>query len=312
MADISKTLRDVTLRQLKTFKSVANVGSISAAARELHLTQPAVSMQLKELENSCSVKLYERSGRGIQLTTAGETVLDTATAIFDRLRNTQEALDEMIGLKTGLLRLAAVSTAKYFVPTLLSSFRSEYPDINVQLTVGNRQEIIELLTKNACDLVIMGTPPNEIATKAMQFAEHPQVIISSSDHALANKKNISLKELQQESFIIRESGSGTRSNMERYFTDNKFGYQTTMEASSNETIKQAVIAGMGLSFISKHTISLELAAKKLVILDVKGMPIIRAWHVICREDKTFSPAANAFFDYLITNGEEYVRESVSI
>ena len=153
MTDISKTLRDITLRQLKTFRSVANAGGISAAARELHLTQPAVSMQLKELENSCGMALYERSGRGIQLTTAGETVLNTANTILDTLRNTQEALDGMIGLKTGVLKLATVSTAKYFAPSILSAFRSEHPEINVQLVVGNRQEVIDLLNKNSCDLV---------------------------------------------------------------------------------------------------------------------------------------------------------------
>ena len=195
MTDISKTLRDVTLRQLKTFRSVANAGGISAAAREIHLTQPAVSMQLKELETSCGVTLYERSGRGIKLTNAGETVLNTATVILDTLRNTQESLDAMIGLKTGVLKLATVSTAKYFAPSILSAFRSEYPEINVQLVVGNRQEVIDLLHKNICDLVIMGTPPVELETKAIEFAKHPQVIIAARDHPLAKKTNIPLKTL---------------------------------------------------------------------------------------------------------------------
>ena len=312
MTDISKTLRDVTLRQLKTFKSVATAGGISAAARELHLTQPAVSMQLKELEGSCGVTLYERSGRGIQLTTAGETVLNTATAILDTLRNTQETLDGMIGLKTGVLKLATVSTAKYFAPSILSAFRSEHPEINVQLVVGNRQEIIDLLNKNTCDLVIMGTPPVEVETRAIKFASHPQVIIAAQDHPLSKERDISLKTLRKEGFVIREMGSGTRAIMERYFSDNKFDYQTTMEASSNETIKQAVIAGMGLSFISKHTIALEIAAKRLSILDIRGMPLVRSWHAICREDKIFSPAAQAFFDYLISNGELCLKKSLSI
>ena len=312
MTDISKTLRDVTLRQLKTFRSVAKAGGISAAARELHLTQPAVSMQLKELENSSGVTLYERSGRGIKLTTAGKIVLNTATAILDTLRNTQESLDAMIGLKTGVLKLATVSTAKYFAPSILSAFRSEYPEINVQLVVGNRQEVIDLLHKNTCDLVIMGTPPVELKTKAIKFAKHPQVIIAARDHPLAKKVDIPLKMLRKESFVIREMGSGTRAIMEHYFSDGKFEYQTAMEATSNETIKQAVIAGMGLSFISKHTIALEIATKRLSILDIKGMPLVRAWHAICREDKILSPAAKAFFDYLISNGEGCLKKSLSI
>jgi len=312
MTDISKTLRDITLRQLKTFRSVANAGGISAAARELHLTQPAVSMQLKELENSCGMALYERSGRGIQLTTAGETVLNTAIAILDTLKNTQETLDSMIGLKTGVLKLATVSTAKYFSPSILSAFQSEHPEINVQLVVGNRQQVIDLLNKNACDLVIMGTPPIEVESKAIEFAKHPQVIIAARDHPLVKDKDIPLKSLGNESFVIREMGSGTRAIMERYFSENKFEYQTAMEASSNETIKQAVIAGMGLSFISKHTIALEIAAKRLCILDIKGMPLVRAWHAICREDKILSPAAQAFFDYLITYGEDCLKKSLSI
>ncbi|MDG1986682.1 MAG: LysR family transcriptional regulator [Halieaceae bacterium] len=276
-------------------QSVATAGGISAAARELHLTQPAVSMQLKELEGSCGVTLYERSGRGIQLTTAGETVLNTANAILDTLRNTQEALDGMIGLKTGVLKFATVSTAKYFAPSILSAFRSKHPEINVQLVVGNRQEVIDLLNKNTCDLVIMGTPPIEVETKAIKFAIHPQVIIAAQDHPLSKEKDISLKALRKEGFVIREMGSGTRAIMERYFSDNKFDYQTAMEASSNETIKQAVIAGMGLSFNSKHTIALKIAAKRLSILDIKGMPLVRAWHAICREDKIFFSSRPGFF-----------------
>ena len=312
MTDIYKNLQDVTLRQLRTFRTVAGCGNISAAARELHLTQPAVSMQLKELENACGLSLYERSGRGVQLTKAGEELMVAATTILDTLSDAQETLDAMIGLETGLLKLAVVSTGKYFAPSVLLAFQQEYPGINAQLMVGNREEVIARLADNECDLAIMGTPPNEFETRAVEIADHPQVIVAAANHPLAKAKGIRLKDLAEEGFVVREQGSGTRSAMERFFARQRFKFRTAMEASSNETIKQAVMAGMGLSFISRHTIALELAAGKLVILDVEGLPVMRAWHVLHRQSKRLSPAADAFFDYLQANGAKCIEASLRV
>jgi DNA-binding transcriptional LysR family regulator len=302
MTDISRSLRDLTLRQLRTFRVVAARGNISAAARELHLTQPAVSMQLKELESSCGLPLYERVGRGIQLTEAGRDLAAAASSVLETLRATQEQLDALRGLRTGVLRLAVVSTAKYFAPSILSSFSREYPGIAVQLVVGNREEVVEKLASSECDLAIMGRPPAETPTEGCQFAEHPLVIIARPDHRLAGRRGLALSALAGESFLIREPGSGTRAAMEDYFRANDLDYRVAMEASSNETIKQAVIAGMGLSFISAHTVSLEVATGHLAVLDVKGLPIVRGWHLLHRQGRRLSPAALAFQDYIQAHG----------
>lgn len=311
MTDISRSLRDITLRQLRTFRAVAASGNISAAARELHLTQPAVSMQLKDLEQACGSPLYERMGRGIALTDAGRELASAAASVLETLRSTQETLDSLRGLRTGVLRLVVVSTAKYFAPAILSAFAQNHPDITVQLLVGNREEVIERLAANDCDLAIMGTPPAEVPTRAFEFAPHPQVIIAAPGHPLAGRSALQLGQLAGDSFLVREQGSGTRSAMEKFFAGHQFNYRTAMEASSNETIKQAVMAGMGLSFMSRHTIALELAAGRLVILDVQGLPVVRAWYVMQREGKRLSPAASAFFAYLRDNGARCIEECLT-
>jgi len=183
--------------------------------------------------------------------------------------------------------------------------------VAVQLLVGNREEVIERLASNDCDLAIMGTPPAEVATRAFEFAPHPQVIIAAPEHALAGQPSLNLRQLAGDSFLVREPGSGTRSAMEKFFARHRFNYRTAMEASSNETIKQAVMAGMGLSFMSRHTIALELAAGRLVILNVEGLPVVRAWYVLHRDGKRLSPTASAFFDYLRDNGARCIEESLA-
>ena len=310
MTDIWRGLRDVTLRQLRTFRTVAARGNISAAARELHLTQPAVSMQLRELEECCGVALYERAGRGIQLTEAGRELAAAAASVLETLRGTQERLDALRGLRTGLLRLSVVSTAKYFAPTVLAAFRGGHPGINVQLMVGNREEVVGRLADNECDIAIMGRPPTEVRTEGCEFAPHPLVIIAAPGHRLAKRKNIPFAELAGEEFLVRERGSGTRAAMEALFEERAFSYHTSMEVSSNETIKQAVIAGMGISLISSHTIALELAMGRLVTLDVRGLPIMRAWHALYREGRRLSPAAAAFLGYLQEKGAGLIRSAL--
>jgi DNA-binding transcriptional LysR family regulator len=216
----------------------------------------------------------------------------------------------MRGLKRGVLKLGAVSTAKYFAPTLLSAFTPAYPEVAIKFTVANREEIVRLLGANELDLVIMGRPPRELDTTAEPFARHPFVIISSLDHPLAARRRIPLKSLARESFIIREQGSGTRASMEHVFRERGLTFRASMEVSSNETIKQAVMAGMGLSFISSHTIGLEAQTGKLAILDVAGLPIVRDWYVIHLREKILSPIAAAFRAYLLENGARVILETV--
>jgi DNA-binding transcriptional LysR family regulator len=308
---MSMPMRNVTLRQMRVFAAVARYRSFTRAARELHLTQPAISQQIKQLELEAGLPLLEHVGRQIHLTAAGEELLRYASQITELLREAGESLAAMRGLKRGVLKLGAVSTAKYFAPSLLSEFAPKYPEVTIRFTVGNREEIIQQLASNEIDLVIMGRPPRELVTVAEPFAKHPLVIIAAPNHPLAgSKKRIPLSRLGSENFIIREAGSGTRASMEHVFRAHGVPIRASMEVSSNETIKQAVMAGMGISFISIHTVALELAAGKLVILNVAGLPLIRDWYVIHLRDKRLSPITAAFRTFLLENGTEIIRKTV--
>jgi DNA-binding transcriptional LysR family regulator len=303
-------MRNVTLRQMRVFAAVARHLSFTRAAQELHLTQPAVSQQVSLLEEEVGMPLFEQLGRKIRLAPAGMELLRYATQVTELLREAGETLAAMRGLKRGVLKLGAVSTAKYFAPTLLSAFTPAYPEVTIKFTVANREEIVKLLGANELDLVIMGRPPRELDTTAEPFARHPFVIIASPEHPLTRRRHIPLKSLTRESFIIREQGSGTRASMEHVFRERAVPFRATMEVSSNETIKQAVMAGMGLSFISSHTIGLEAEAGKLAILDVAGLPVVRDWYVIHLREKILAPIASAFRGYLLQNGARVILETV--
>jgi DNA-binding transcriptional LysR family regulator len=305
-------MRNATLRQMRVFAAVARQRSFTRAARELHLTQPAISQQIKLLETEVGLPLFEHVGRDIHLTAAGEELLGYATQATDLLRQAGEAMAALRGLKRGVLKLGAVSTTKYFAPSLLSAFKPAYPEVSIRFLVGNREEIIQQLASNETDLVIMGRPPRELSTIAEPFAKHPLAIIAAPEHPLASKRRLSLKQLGNENFVIREEGSGTRASMERVFRDRGVRFKTSMEVSSNETIKQSVMAGMGISFISLHTVSLELATGKLVTLNVSGLPLIRDWYVIHLRDKKLSPIATAFRNFLLDQGAGIIRRTVGI
>ncbi len=303
-------MRNVTIRQMRVFAAVARNLSFTRAAQELHLTQPAVSQQVSLLQEEVGMPLFEQIGRKIRLAPAGMELLRYATQITELLREAGETLAAMRGLKRGELKLGAVSTAKYFAPTLLSAFAPAYPEVTIKFTVANREEIVNLLGANELDLVIMGRPPRELDTTAEPFARHPFVIIASLDHPLARRRRIPLKSLARESFIIREQGSGTRASMEHVFRERAVPFRASMEVSSNETIKQAVMAGMGISFISSHTIGLETQTQRLAVLDVVGLPIVRDWYVIHLREKILSPIAAAFRGYLLENGARVILDTV--
>lgn len=303
-------MRNVTLRQMRVFTAVARCRSFTRAARELHLTQPAVSQQIKLLEEEVGLALFEHIGRAIQVTAAGEELLRYATQVTDLLREAGEALAALRGLKRGVLKLGAVSTAKYFAPSLLSTFAPSYPEVTIRFAVGNREEIIRLLASNESDLVIMGRPPRELVTVAEPFAKHPLVIIAPPNHPLAERRRIPFNKLADENFVIRERGSGTRAAMEHVFKEHQVTYRASMEVSSNETIKQAVMAGMGISFISMHTVTLELATGKLVTLNVTGLPVVRDWFVIHLRDKKLSPIATAFRTFLLEYGPKIMQRAL--
>jgi DNA-binding transcriptional LysR family regulator len=301
------SVRDATVRQLQILVAVAKHRSLTRAAEELRLTQPAVSMQVKALERLAGLPLLERAGRRIALTEPGAELLGHAQAVLRSLCDADDALAALRGLKAGKVSIAVVSTAKYFAPKLLALFSRKHPEMELKLAVHNRDRVVQLLVENEVDLAIMGMPPHHLETTAFRFAKHPLVIIAAPDHPLAGQRRVPVKALAAESFLVREPGSGTRSAMERFFGERGIKLRVGMEMSSNETIKQAVMAGMGVSFISQHTIGLEVATGQLVILKVEGLPVVRQWYVVHRAEKRLLPAAEAFKAFMLQEGAEFLK-----
>ncbi|MCX7169830.1 MAG: LysR family transcriptional regulator [Proteobacteria bacterium] len=304
-------MKNVTLRQLKVFEAVARHLSFSRAAEELHLTQPAVSMQVRSLEEDAGLPLTEQIGKKIFLTSAGSELARHARVIAQQLRSAEEALAAIRGVHGGQLNIGVVSTAKYFAPRLLTAFRLRHPGIELNLGVYNREKIVRQLADNEIDLAIMGRPPAELDTVADAFAENPLVIIAAPTHALAGRRRIAPASLSQETFLIREPGSGTRSAMERFFAEQEVVLAHTFAMSSNETIKQAVMAGMGIAFISARTITLELMVGRLLVLPVAGTPVMRQWHLVRRAEKRQLPLAIAFREFLCAEAAELMEEDAS-
>jgi DNA-binding transcriptional LysR family regulator len=301
----------LTLRQLKVFESVARHLNYTRAAEELFLTQPAVSMQVKQLEESLGVALFEQLGKRIHLTGAGREVLAYARAITQQLDELESVLNRLKGVAGGRLRISVATTANYFIPTLLGAFSRRYPDVTVSLDVTNRETLLKQLAENAVDLVIMGQPPAELDVEAHAFMENPLVIVAPPDHPLAGKKKIPLARLQDEVFLVREPGSGTRIAMERFFAQRGMRLKTGMEVGSNEAIKQSVQAGLGLGLLSRATIEQELTLKRLVVLDVADFPIMRHWYVVHRRGKRLAPVAAAFNEFVTREAAKLLRSATN-
>jgi DNA-binding transcriptional LysR family regulator len=295
---------NVTFRQLRVFIEVAQLGSVTRAAAALHLTPPAVSMQIKEVESQVGLPLFDRQGRQISLSTAGEYFLVHAKRLLSTLRDAENGMARFKRLDHGLLTVGMVSTAKYFVPRLLADFKKDHPRIDLRLVVaGNREQLVARMQAGEVDLSVMGRPPKELATRAEAFAAHPMVFICPPDHPLLTIGQPPVQALAPYPFIVREQGSGTRTAMQKFFGEHRFDPQITMEMSSNETIKQAVMAGMGVSFLSLHTLGLELRCGLLSLLDIEGTPVMRTWNVVHLQSKVLSPAAEAFRYFIIEAGE---------
>jgi len=302
-------MKGVTLRQLKVFSAVARHLSFGKAAAELHLTPPAISMQIKELEEQVGLPLFDRSGRSVALTVTGEYLLVYVRKILATLKDAEDAVARLSGLQTGRLTIGMVSTAKYFVPRLMARFRAEHPGIEVRLAIGgNREQLVTLLQANDVDLAIMGRPPRELATRAEPFAVHPHVIVTPPDHPLVKAGHAPAAALANYEFLIREEGSGTRAAMEKFFADHRLAPRVAMEMTSNETIKQAVMAGMGISFLSLHTIGLELKAGLIAVPDIEGLPLAKRWYIVNTLAKTLSPAAEAFRYFMLEEAERYLAQ----
>jgi DNA-binding transcriptional LysR family regulator len=299
-----------TQRQMKVFQVVAEQLNYTRAAQLLHLSQPAVSMQVKQLEDAVGLPLFEHTGRKIQLTEAGREIYQYARTMFQTFEEMEEVIAAMKGLGTGHLKIAVASTVNYFAPRLLAAFSRNYPGIDLHLDVTNRQRLMELLINNEIDIVLMGRPPKDIELEYEPFMENPLVVIAPPGHPLHGQERIPAQRLGEEVFIMREDGSGTRLAMERFFAERNIAISTGMQMTRNEAIKQAVRAGMGLGVVSSHTIELELETGRLVVLDVDGFPLRRYWYMVYRKGKRLSPAAKAFHDFVLAQAHRIRDEAL--
>ena len=298
----------ISLRQLQVFESVARHLNHSRAATELFLSQPAVSMQIKQTESVVGLPLFEQVGKKLYLTEAGRELLHYSRSILQLVDEMDAVFGEMKGLERGHLNISVVSTANYFMPQLLAKFIQAHPKIKVSLSVANRDAVIKQLNENSADLAIMGQPPEGTDMLAEPFMENPLVVIAAPSHPLATAKKILPRQLAKETFLLREQGSGTRGVVERYFASHHMALPTHMAMDTNEAIKQSVQAGMGIGIISRHGIELELETKRLVVLDVDRFPIVRHWHIVHRKDKRSSTAAQEFERFLLIESQSMMGE----
>jgi len=284
----------LTLRQIEVFNAVARLQNYTRAAEELHLSQPAVSMQIRQLENSVGLPLFEQVGKRIHLTDAGRHMYVYGRNMADLLAEADGVFKAIKGVEHGKLSISVATTAGHFVTRLLAAFSKQHKGITISLDITNREALRSQLENNERDLVIMGQPPEGLDVVAEAIMENPLVMIAPADHPLASEKNISLHHFSNEHFVVREQGSGTRSAIERYFEEHGVHFHTGIEMTSNEAIKQAVEAGLGLGIVSIHTLELELETQRIKILDVEGFPISRQWYILQRKGKRLSPAAKEF------------------
>lgn len=291
-------MRHRTLRQLEVFEAIARLGSFTRAAEELFLTQPTVSMQIKKLTDAVGLPLFEQIGKKIYLTDAGRELQQTCGGIFEHFSRFEMAIADMKGLKKGTIRIAVVTTAKYFAPRLLGPFCQMYSGVDVALKVSNRERMLERLANNQDDLYILGQPPSDADVVSEPFLENLLVVLAPVNHPLAGKKKISMGRLAEEPFLVREPGSGTRAAVEKLFASKGVSPNVRMELGSNEAIKQAIVGGLGVSVLSRHTLSLDAPMKHIAILNVEGFPIRRHWYVAYPRGKKLSVIAQAFLEYL--------------
>ena len=301
-------MKNATFRQLRVFNEVARHLSFVRAAENLHLTPPAVTMQVKELEGHVGMPLFDRKGKQVSLTTTGEYMLVYARKILATVKDAEDAAARLQRAETGLLTIGFVSTAKYFLMNMLADFRNQHPGVDIQILVGNREQLVSMLQNSEVDIAVMGRPPKELQTRAEPFAAHPHVFVSAVDHPLAQRDHLRVEDLRPFDFIVREKGAGTRAAMEKFFEDTHVAPRMKIELHSNEIIKQAVMAGLGLGFLSLHTIGLELEHNLIRMLDVEGAPVVRAWNVVHTQSKMLSPAAEAFRYFMLEEAERHLAQ----
>jgi DNA-binding transcriptional LysR family regulator len=293
----------ITLRQLRAFEAVARLRSFSRAAEEMHVTQPTVSKQIKLLNEQVDMPLLEQLGKKVFLTAAGQELYTTCAEWLEVWGRFEQTIANLKGLKQGRLRIAAVTTAKFFMPRILGPFCAQYPGIDIALEVINRDRLLERLSHNEDDLYVMGVPPEDLDIESKAFMDNPLVVLAPASHPMVARNNIPFTELANETFLVRERGSGTRMTMERVFQERNTPLRIKMELGSNEAIKQAVAGGLGLALLSRSTLNLDQGQKELAVLDVQGFPIMRAWYVVRPKGKQLSVVAQTFLEFLHSHVE---------
>ncbi|MFN6514009.1 MAG: LysR substrate-binding domain-containing protein [Nostoc sp. CreGUA01] len=302
-------MNQATLHQLKVFEAAARHSSFTRAAEELFLTQPTVSMQIKQLTKSVGLPLFEQVGKRLYLTEAGRELFATCRQIFDNIAQFEMKVADLKGLKQGQLKLAVITTAKYFVPRLLGKFCELYPGIDISLQVTNHEQILERMAQNLDDLYIMSQIPENMDVTCQPFLENPLIVFAPLNHPLSQEQNIPIHRLSEEPFIMREPGSGTRRAVQSLFDEQGVKVKVKLELGSNEAIKQAIVGGLGISVLSRHTLLLDAA--QFSILDVQYFPIDRNWYMVYPSGKQLSIVARAYYDYLLAAAKDIVQQNAT-
>jgi len=297
---------NVTFRQLRVFVEVVRHGSVQRAAESLHLTPPAVSMQVKEIESQVGLPLFDREGRRLSLNTTGEYFVVYARRLLSTLKEAEDAMARFKRVESGLLTIGMVGSAQYFLPSLLAQFRAEHAAVEVRLKLGNREQLVAMMQASEVDLAVMGRPPKDWPNRAEPFAMHPHGLITAANHPFAQAESVPLAALAREPFIVREAGSGTRAALEEFLSAHHLQPVITMELPSDEAVKQAVMAGLGVSLVSLHTIGLEWRSGLLAAPHVEGLPLMRRWHLVNAPGRMLSPAAEAFRYFTLERGEAHL------
>lgn len=300
-------MRGLTFKQLEALRAIARLGTVTGAAGAVGITPSAMTTRLKELETIAGFTLFDRTTGGFQVNQAGAVVLRMANQIHAAMDLAEGTLADLKGVTAGALAIGITSTAKYFAPRLIAAFSRRFPGVDISLTVGNRLETIDALRRMTIDVAIMGRPPPRLDLIAEPFGDHPLIVIAPPDHPFAGRPGLLQSDIIGERFLMREAGSGTRTVFEEVFPG--AGAQTghvQIEIGSNETIKQGVMAGLGLALISAHTVAVEVEARRLAALDVAGFPIMRKWFVAYHHDKAILPVMKAFWDFTLAEGESHL------
>jgi len=298
---------NITLRQLMVFERVAKRLSFTRAAEELYLTQPAVSMQIKQFEETIGLPLFERLGKKIYLTRAGEELYRLSKTITRNISEAEQLIEELKGTDGGRLVVAVASTVHYFAIRLLADFCRQYPKVKVSFKVTNRKGLMQLMEDNEADIVLMGQPPEEFDLVSEPFMYNPLVVIAPVEHPLVGKPGLSLDDIRGETFLMREQGSGTRTSVERFLAEWGVTLSASMEMNTNGAIKQGVEVGLGLGVVSLHTVDRELEDKRLAVLDVEHFPIVRRWYIVHRAGKRLSGVAHAFKEFVRTEAGRFIQ-----